>query len=519
MERESPVEISAAARVVSDAVRTTLGPFGANKCLLEEDGTVTVTSSASAVIDRLEIEHPAVSVFRTAAKNFEARNGDGAGTLATLVGALLDEADDLSEQGLSPAEITRGFYLAYDAADTRLDEIARPLSTDGTAAVARTALTGTRDQHVRQSVGELIADIYGEYRDLNPRNVSVVTRLGGALSETYLVRGTIIDDKPVSEVMPRRLENTGVALLTSTVDLPRLGGETKNRGGPTNVSLAGESLDDRVALNEYEREAFDASVAQVAEAGCRFIATTRAVNDRVKTRLANHGITALQRVDEDDVVHLSRTTGAHAVPSLNYVSEETLGRADVTVERKAGRDMTVIQSTDSEPTFTLFCRAPDPRSADTFSDSVESALAAAASATKSGTVVPGGGASEMSAAQAIRKRGRGVQGTEQLAMAAFADALERVPGTLAANAGLDRFDAIVQLHVAHGQGESATGVDCLEGRLRRVDVEDPIIEPTELKRQVWSSATELATRLVRIDDILPKVTDTESPPDGDAVES
>lgn len=506
MPNDARADVTASANTVCDVVRTTLGPFGANKLVVEENGTVTTTSSGSIVIDRLNVSDPAVTLLRNAADGFRTAHGDGASGFVALVGALLDEAARLTDLGLHPTAIERGYRNAHDSAVSHLNEHSRPLSPFGPDAVARTALTGIRDPYTRRTVSKYLARVVETITTESPENVfdpksvGVVARLGGATSQTDLIRGVVLDTKPVTEGMTRSLTDAGVSLLSAAVDVPKLGSTTDQT--QRNVSFTAESFADHAAIGDRERTAFLESLTAAVDAGCGCIATNSAVNDRVKTVLANHGVLALQRVDDEDMTRLARATGARVVPGLDQVTPATLGTADVAVRRLSGRDMTVFESTANEPVYTLFCRAPDPRSVETFRRSVESALASVGLAARTGRVVPGGGAIEMSAARAVQRYARSAGGREQLAVSAFGDALTAVPRALATTAGMDGASALVRLRTAHAEGRDTFGIDALSGTTTNVLEDDSIVEPATLKRESWSAATDMAVKLARIDDRL-----------------
>lgn len=507
-------EVTAAADTVCDIVRTTLGPFGASKLVVEDGGRVTTTSVGSAVLERLDVEDPSLTILRAAASDFEDRYGDGTGTVVALAGALLRAADTLVERGLHPTSIERGYREAMSVALSAVDRSARPLSAVGVAPVAATAMTSTRDPSARSTVSEYIDRVVETLgpEGFDRKGVKVATRLGGAGGETELVRGVVLEKEPVAEGMPRSADDAGLALLSATVDVPRFGGENGLTEG--DIVIEDASFEDRTALADRERETFRQQLAAAQEAGCEVLLTGMAVNDRVKRDIANAGLLAFERVDDDDLRLLARATGAAVVPGLEQVTVGRLGRADVGLRREAGRDMVAIESDAGDPTYTLFCRAPDPRSVEAFRRSVESALSAVDLALSSGRVVPGGGAVEMCAGHAVRDHARSVEGVEQLAVEAYADALRVVPRTLATNAGLDGWDAVVRLHVAHGEGRDATGIDCLAGEVTDVLDGDPnpIVQPVALERATLEAATELAIRLVQIDERLEA---TELDPDPD----
>ena len=492
------------ANAVCGIVRSTLGPFGATKLVVDGHGNVTATDSGSIVLEELDVENPAVTTFRRAATGFGRRHGDGATTLVTLVGGLLDEADRLAGMGLHPTAIEHGLREGLSRALDSIDRRARPLETVGPAAVARSALTGTRNPQVRTQLGSYLAEVVeaieAETGEFDPDMVKVAARLGGSEAETELVHGVVMDRDPVAEAMPRTLRDVGIAVVSETVDVPKPGGPADDRS--LDFRFSPESFEDRAAIGEREREGFREQLEDAIDAGLRVILTERGINERVERTLANHGVLAIHQVDEADVARLARATGATVVPGLAQVDEGTLGHGTARVVRRAGRDMTVVEAEGDAPVYTLFCRAPDERAVEAFERSVEHALAAVTSARRTGTVVPGGGAIETAAGGDVREHARSVSGREQLAVEAFGDALTAVPRTLARNAGLDGGRSLVRLRVAHHEGRDATGVDCLAGDLVDV-VEEGIVDPVGIKREIWSGATDLTCYFLRIDEQVP----------------
>jgi chaperonin GroEL (HSP60 family) len=486
-------------RTVCGIVRTALGPFGANKLLVQPDGTVTTTSSSTELLERLDVTDPAITLVEATASGFRERRGDGAGGVVVLTGALVREAARLEEQGVHPTAIGRGYRAGLDAALTAVDGAARPLSEFGAGAVARTALTGTRDPRARRAVGDAVADAVdrtGEAADA----VNVVSRTGGAVGDTRLVSGIVLERGPTTEAMPRSPGRTRVALLSSTVDVPNVGSQDGRVA--RRVTVNAESFDDRAAVADFERDAFEARLDAAVEAGCGAVFTERAINERVESVLGARGVLGIERVDDAELRRLARATGAKVVPTLEQVSEETLGTATVRVERTAGRDVTLVTGGAGDPAYTLFCRAPDPRSAEAFERSAEAAVASTAAAVRDGRIVPGGGAVEATAAEAVRREARSLSDRRQLAASAYGDALAAIPRTLAETAGLDGLEAAIRLRVARSEGNDAVGVDALAGATRDVLGDDPIVEPRTIKRAAMTTATELATQLVGIDERL-----------------
>ncbi len=499
---------AAAVRTVCEVVRSALGPCGANKLLVQPDGTVTATASSTELLDRLELHDPGTTLLDSAAGSFGDRHGDGTGRFVALTGALLAAAEDLGERGVHPTTIERGYRAGLDAALDAVERTERPLSSVGPAAVARTALTGTRDPRVRRTVADRIAETVAATGPAAVDDVRVLSKTGGSTAETDLVEGTVLDRGPVLDAMPRTVEG-GVAVLSSTVDVPRLGGDEGPLG--RRVVLEADSFEDRAALADGESAAFERRLSAAVGAGCRAVVTERSINERVQSALAAEGILGLQRVDAEHARAVARETGATAVPSLDRVDGTTIGRGRVAVRRKAGRDVTVVEG--GGETRTLFCRAPDPRSTAAFEASVEGALAATAAAVEDGRVVPGGGAVEATAAGAVRDATAGIDGRHRLAATAYGRALTRIPRALGRTAGLDGARTVIRLRVARSEGRDAVGVDVLAGTVGDVLGEEPVVDPPSVVRAVLREATEAAIGLARIDERLPAADLSEEPVD------
>ncbi|WP_435185620.1 TCP-1/cpn60 chaperonin family protein [Halobellus sp. EA9] len=487
---------------VCDTVRTCLGPLGTNKMVLKEDGGVKTSTSGSKILEELELTDPSFRLLEQTTSDFASRHGDGSTTVATLLSALLSEAASLLEKGLHPTVIENGYREALEIAANEISLRERPLEDVGVEAVVKTALTETRDPNVRATVADSVGTAIQTVADSssstrNHRQVKVVPRLGGALSETELVRGVVLDTNPVTRSMPRRLDEAQIVLLSTTVDLPHLSTETSTEGERT---IAVDSVEDRIALGEAERDSFKQQLNHAIDAGCSAMITTRAINDRVTQLLANNGILGLSQIDEADIARIARATGTTVVPSLKEIDTSRLGTGTIRIQRHAGRDMTFVESESGDPVFTLFVRAPDPRSIETFQQSVEHSIRAGLSAKDSGTVVPGGGAIEMSAVQSIQERSHSISGPAQLAVEAFGDALSAIPQTLAMNSGLDRHSSLARLYVSHSEGRDTAGINATRGVVDNVMETGPIVDPPKLKQAAWTAATDLSTKLIRIDD-------------------
>lgn len=507
MERGETPALAVSVRRVGQLVGTSLGPCGANKLLVEDTGDVGTTAVGTEILDRLSVDHPAVDLLETAASDFRARHGDGSTTVVALAAALLSEAGTLAERGVHPTTVERGYRRGLDVAVGALEGARVPLDDVGTAAVARSALTTTRDVLLRDDVSRTVADVTDRFDDDDRTRVGVHARLGGVHAESRAVPGVVLDAGPVAAGMPRRCPDAGVAVLSSSVDVRTIGRPT-DRNRSVSVSVDATEFDDRRALRDREQDAFRRTLDAARDAGTDVVVTDRAINDRVKTVLANRGVLAVQRLDDGDIARLVRATGATVVPTLEQVTSDALGRADVRVERTAGRELTFVEA--GGDFYTLFCRAPDSRTVRSFERAVEGAVASAVAARESG-VVPGGGATELRASRAVRDAALSISERHQLAATAFADALEVVPRTLAASSDRDWQSTLAELGAAHRRGDETVGVDAVDGRFRPMLDEPAIADAAAVKRAAWVAATDLAVRVLRVDDVLPASDLAEEP--------
>ncbi len=497
---ETDTDLAAGVRTLCQTVETMLGPFGANKLVIEDSGNVTATAAPIELLDRLDIEDPALTLLETAARDFKSQHGDGTALLVTLTGALLREAESLTEKGVHPTAVSGGFRAARDRAIETLELNTYPLAEFDAETVAKTALTGTRNLSLREIIAEYIAEATARAGDAAGDSTTILFKDGGSPSETDLISGVVIDKGTVLDTMPREYAGN-IAVLSGSVDVPHAGSQM----GPVTRRVIADvdSYDERAALGEQETSQFNDQLRDALSIGCGAIFTESAVNDRVQATLAAQNMLAVHRVDREQLDSVASVTGANVVPSLSQVEAGTLGQGRVDIQRKAGQDVAIITGTEDPAVQTLFCRAPDVRSVTAFNQSIEAALAATVTAYSTGQVVAGGGAIETAIAQEIDDFAYELRGREQLAAQAFSRALMIVPQLLGRTAGMDGTRTAVQLRAAHTEGRSATGVDVLAGNTRDVLESDPLIEPAELKRAIIINATDIVTQLIRIDAQLP----------------
>lgn len=502
-----------AAKALADTVRSTLGPNGMDKMLVDDAGTVVITNDGGSILDRMDIDHPAAVSLVQAARSQADRIGDGTTTTVLLAGELLAAAEELLDDGLHPTTITAGYRLALD---TALDEVAArsievdPADEDRLRDVAATAVTGkwTEDEArtlVRLAVDAALsvtADGAVERRRITRRTVP-----GASYAESELVEGLVIDMDVSSTTLasldvalPRRLEDAGVALVDDQLTV-------QTAGALSNVTI--DSPAQREDLLAYETDRYEAQANGIAAADADVVFCQKSIDDGARSRLAERGIIAVERTRQDELYKLARATGAEPVETVDELTGERVGRAGFVERRSAGgTELTVVGDCPGSRQVSLVLRGGTAHVLEETKRLVETCLDVVTLAIEERTVVPGGGTCEAAVARRLRDSADSVAGREQLAVASFADALEAIPRTLAASAGLDSIDALIDLRSRHHRGDASVGIDVTGGDLADM-VAQGVLEPAASKRQALIGATDAACLLLGIDDVVAAVTDTE----------
>ncbi len=490
-----------AARAVAESVRSTLGPKGMDKMLVSSTGDITVTNDGVTILDEMDIDNPTAEMIVEVADTQEEEAGDGTTTAVAIAGELLGEASSLLEQDIHPTAAIKGFSMASDEARDTVDEIAIDVDRDDEdilRQVAETSMTGKGAEQHKDLLAQLVVDAVravtveaddGSYiADLAYLNVE--TQTGRPAGESELFEGGLIDKTPVHENMPEDVQDADVLLLDTPI-------EVEETQVDTEVSVS--DPDQIQQFIEQEEQQLEAMVDRIDELGADVVFCQKGIDDMAQHYLAKEGILAVRRVKKSDVEFLREVLGASIVSDLDDATADSLGHGDVV--RDANDEAFHVTGTGDSHGVTLLLRGSTDHVVDELERGVSDALEVVAQTVSDGRVLAGGGAIEVELASRLRDYADSVSGREQLAVEAFADALELVPRVLAENAGLDSIDTLVDLRSAHESGDEHAGLNVFSG-----DVEDTfeagIVEPAHAKRQALSAAAEAANLVLKIDDII-----------------
>ncbi|MEM2341520.1 MAG: thermosome subunit beta [Candidatus Bathyarchaeia archaeon] len=493
-----------AARVIAEAVRTTLGPRGMDKMLVDSLGDITITNDGAAILKEIEVEHPAAKMMVEVAKTQDNMVGDGTTTAVVLAGELLKKAEELLDQNIHPTVIVSGYRKAAQKAVEILEKISMKVDIDDKATLKKVALTsmgskavGTARDHLAEIAIEAvkqIAEKRGENWVADIDNIQVIKKEGKSLHDTELVRGVILDKEVVHAGMPKRIEKAKIALLNCPLEIEKteFSAEIRIRD-PLQMK----------AFLDKEAEMLRNMVEKIKRAGANVVICQKGIDDMAQHFLAKEGMLAVRRAKESDMEKLARATGGRIVTNLDDLKPEDLGYAELVEERKIGEDkMVFIEGCKDPRSVSILIRAGLERMVDEAERAMHDALSVVSDVIEKNKVVPGGGAIEAELAKELRRHAAQIGGREQLAIEAFAEALEIIPKTLAENAGLEPIDIMVELRAAHEKPDGYMyGVDVFSGKVADM-YEKGVIEPLIVKEQAIKSATEAASMILRIDDVI-----------------
>lgn len=504
-----------AARVIAEAVRTTLGPKGMDKMLVDNLGDVVITNDGATILKEMDVEHPAAKMLVEVAKAQDDEVGDGTTTAVVLAGELLAEAEKLLDQGIHPTIISKGYRLASIKAQEILKELAIPVSIDDVETlkkIARTAMTGKKAETGRDILADLvvravrrIADKQdGKYK-VDIDYIGVEKKAGGSIADSELIEGVIIDKEVVRPGMPKVVRNAKIALLDCPLEVKKT---------ETDAEIRVAKPEQLRSFLEEEERILKEMVDKIVATGANVVFCQKGIDDTAQYYLAKAGILAARRVKKSDMERLARATGGKIVTSLDDLTPAELGYAGLVEERKIGEDKLIFVTECKDPrAVALLLRGGSEHVVDEVERAVHDAICVVAACVEDGKIVPGGGAMEVELAKHLRRYADTVGGREALAVKAFANALEIIPQSLAENAGLDAVDVIVEMRAAHTQEDGrAMGIDVFTGKVKNM-LELGVIEPLRVKLQAVKSATEAAIMILRIDDVIAAAKkETKGPP-------
>ena len=485
-----------AGKVLAETVRTTLGPKGMDKMLVDGLGDIVVTNDGVTILKEMDIEHPAAKMLVEVAKTQEDEVGDGTTTAVIIAGELLKKSESLLDQDIHPTIIAMGYRQAAEKAQEILDDIAIDSVDEETLIkVAMTAMTGKGTEAAREPLAKLIVDAVQKVAEdgaVDTDNIKIEKKDGAVVEDSTLVEGVIVDKERVHPGMPSEVKDAKIALVNSPL-------EEKETEVDAEIRITDPAQ--MQAFIEQEEKMVKDMVDKVAESGANVLFAQKGIDDLAQHYLSKAGILAVRRVKKSDIEKLARATGANVVTNLEDLTADDLGEAGIVEERKvSGEEMIFVEECSVAKSVTLFVRGSTKHIVDEIVRAIEDAIGVVAATVEDDKVVAGGGAPEIAMAKKLKDYADSISGREQLAVNAFAEALEIVPKTLAENAGLDSIDSLVDLRAAH-ENSAVMGLDVFTGKVADMK-EAGVIEPKRVKKQAIQSASEAAEMILRIDDVI-----------------
>lgn len=489
-----------AAKAVSGAVRTTLGPKGMDKMLVDTLGDVVITNDGVTILKEMDIEHPAAKMMVEIAKTQDQEVGDGTTTAVVLAGELLKQAEGLLEEEIHPTVIAAG----YRAAAEKSMEILKGLAVIASAEdedllrkIAVTAMTGKGSQSARDELAvmavEAVRSVVDEDGTVDTDNITVEKKVGGGITDSVLVRGVVIDKERLQPSMPKSVTDARIALINAAVEIEKTEIDAK-------IQIT--SPNQLQAFLDQEETTLKGMVDNIVASGANVLFVQKGIDDLAQHFLAKAGIYTVRRVKKSDMEKLARATGGKVITSIHDIDKDDLGRAGLVEERKVSDEkMTFVEGCENPKSVSIILRGGTEHVVDELDRAMEDALRVVGVALEDKLLVPGGGAPEVDLALRLRAFASTVGGREQLAIESFADAMEIIPKTLAENAGLDQIDSLMALRSAHETGMKNSGLNMETGK--PVDMlKQGVLEPIRVKTQAINSATEAAVMILRIDDVI-----------------
>lgn len=494
----------AAAKLISEIVKSSIGPRGMDKMLVDSLGDVTITNDGATMLKEIDVQHPAAKMLVEVSKTTDNEVGDGTTSAVVLAGALLEKAEELLDKDVHPTVIVDGYTKASRKAMEALEEVAEKVTPDDRewlVKVARTSMQTKLVSREAEELGELVVDATLSVAEKTPKgykvdidNVKVEKKPGGSLRDTKLIQGIVLDKEVVHSGMPRRVDKAKIALVSAPFEIEKTEFDAKlNINDP---SMMKKFLDE-------ETKMLKAMVDKVGEVGANVVVCQKGIDDIAQHYMAKAGILAVRRAKESDMSKLAKATGARVVNNFEDLSASDLGHAAVVEERKVEEDKWVfVEGCKNPKAVTILMRGGTQRIVDEGERSLHDALMVTKDTIEKPAIVAGGGAAEAEAAYRVMKWAEKLSGREQLAAQKFAEALESIPIALALNAGMDPIDAQVEFRAKHAtENGKWFGIDGHDGKVKDM-YQREVFEPLAVKLQVIRSATEAASMILRIDDVI-----------------
>ncbi len=493
-----------AARIVAETIKSTLGPRGMDKMLIDSLGDVTITNDGATILGEIEVEHPAAKIVVEVAKTQDKMVGDGTTTAVILVGELLRKAEELLDQNVHPSIIIGGYRRAMQKTLEILNKVSVPISLENNEILKQLAITSMRSkivgaarEHLAEIAVEAIKQIIekrGKTLVADVNDIQIIKKTGKSLLETELVKGVVLDKEVVHAGMPKRVENARIALLKCPLEVEKT---------EFNAEIRMKTPHQMKAFLDQENKILKNMISKIASAGANVVICQKGIDDMAQFFLAKEGILAVRRAKESDMEKLAKATGGRIVTNLEDLTEKDLGYARLVEERKIGDEKIVFVEGCRDPkAVAILVRAGLERMANEAERALRDALMVLSDVVRKNLIVAGGGAVEAEIAKELRIYVPKIGGREQLALEAFAEAIESIPKILAENAGLEPIDILVSLKAGHEKTDGRfLGVDVFSGKI--VDMyKMGVIEPLLVKEHAIKSAVDAATMILRIDDVI-----------------
>jgi len=493
----------AAAKLVADLVKTSLGPRGLDKMLVDSLGDVTITNDGATILKEIDAQHPAAKMMVEVSKTIDTEVGDGTTSSVVFAGALLEKAEKLLEKDVHSTVIVDGYQAASEKSLELLADFAKSIKPDDQESLIKIAKTSMQSKLISEDsepmsklvVGAIlkIAEKNGDAYSVDLDNLKVEKKSGASIQDTALIKGIVLDKEIVHSGMPTKIQNAKIALVNAALEVEKTEMSAEIRiSDPSQMQM----------FLEEENRMLKEMVSKLHNAGTNVLICQKGIDDISQHYLAKHGILAVRRVKESDMTKLAKATGGRITTNLDDITEKDLGHADLVQQKKIETDKWVfIEGCKNPHSVTILIRGGSQRVVDEVDRSIHDSLMVVKDVIETPSIVTGGGSAEAYLAGQLNEYADSFDGREQLAVKQYAEALESIPLTIAENAGMDPIDTIISLRAKQNSGKKGSGINAREGKIGDMNSLN-ILEPLVVKEQIIKSATETACMILRIDDVI-----------------
>jgi thermosome len=492
-----------AAKMVCDIVKSSLGPRGLDKMLVDSLGDVTITNDGATILKEIDAQHPAAKMMIEISKTIDTEVGDGTTSSVIFAGTLLAKAEELLKKDVHSSVIIEGFQAASEKALEILSEISKKVNPNDREILLKISSTSMESKLISEdseSLSKIVVDSIMSITETSDNkssvdldNLKVEKKAGGSIQDTALIKGIVLDKEVVHSGMPTKIQQAKIALLNTAMEIEKTEMSAEIRiNDPTQMQM----------FLEEENRMIKTMVDKIHAIGANVVICQKGIDDMAQHFLSKHGILAVRRVKESDMTKLAKATGGRITSNIDDISEKDLGSANLVQQKKVESDKWVfIEGCKNPQSVTLLIRGGSQRVVDEVDRSIHDALMVVKDVIEKPEIVAGGGAPEAVLASFLKDWSERFEGRQQLAINKFAEALEVIPLTIAENAGMDPIDTMVQLRAKQSEGKKWSGIDAKEGKVTDM-LSKNIVEPVVVKEQIIKSATEAASMILRIDDVI-----------------